>query len=221
MDAAAGPGHRGDHEATVAEAVEVSKDGPGRHVELTCEVLDAPVRSQPQQPDQLVEACRDRHVDTVPPSVTGSVTDASYGRSMNHDDNDMTLDRTPVNPWGWSQQLGYNQAEIVEGATRYLVCAGQTSVDAHGAPQHPGDMRSQIALALDNLETVVGAAGMTLADIIRLNVFTTDVDEAMRHLDVLGGRLGPIGVAPPMTLLGVTRLALPDLMFEIEATAAD
>ena len=140
---------------------------------------------------------------------------------MNHDDNDMTLDRTPVNPWGWSQQLGYNQAEIVEGATRYLVCAGQTSVDAHGAPQHPGDMRSQIALALDNLETVVGAAGMTLADIIRLNVFTTDVDEAMRHLDVLGGRLGPIGVAPPMTLLGVTRLALPDLMFEIEATAAD
>lgn len=139
---------------------------------------------------------------------------------MNHDETNTTLERTPVNPWGWSQQLGYHQAEIVHGATRFLVCAGQTSVDADGAPQHPGDMRSQIALAVDNLDAVLGAAGMTFADVIRLNVFTTDVDEALRHLDVLGGRLGPIGVAPPMTLLGVTRLALPELMFEIEATAA-
>jgi enamine deaminase RidA (YjgF/YER057c/UK114 family) len=37
----------------------------------------------------------------------------------------------------------------------------------------------------------------------------------------MGMRFGPHQVAPPMTLLGVTRLAMPDLMFEIEATAAD
>jgi len=130
------------------------------------------------------------------------------------------MNRTPVNPWPWSLPLGYNQAELITGATRQLVCSGQTAVDATGAPQHPGDMRGQLALALDNLDAVLAAAGMSLAQIIRLNVYATDVDAAMRNFDLLGQRFGPLGIAPPMTLLGVTRLALPPLMIELEATAA-
>jgi len=131
------------------------------------------------------------------------------------------MKRTPVNPWSWSLNVGYNQAEVVEGAKRQLVCAGQTSVDAEGNPQHADDMRGQITLALDNLEAVLSAAGMGLADITRLGIYATDVDEAMKHFDVFGSRFGPANAAPPMTLLGVTRLAIPGLMFEIEATASD
>ncbi len=130
------------------------------------------------------------------------------------------MKRTAVNPWPWSLNFGYNQAELLDGMDRHLVCAGQTAVDADGNPQHPGDMRSQIALALDNLEAVLGAAGMGLADVIRLSIYCTDVDEALKNFDVLGSRFGPVGASPPMTLLGVTRLAIPQLMFEIEATAA-
>lgn len=129
------------------------------------------------------------------------------------------MQRTPVNPWDWSIKLGYNQAEVIEGATRQVICAGQTSVDENGAPQHAGDMRAQIALALDNLEAVLSDAGMTLADVTKLGIYATDVDEALKNFDVMGMRFGPHQVAPPMTLLGVTRLAMPDLMFEIEATA--
>ena len=129
------------------------------------------------------------------------------------------MDRTPVNPWPWSLNLGYNQAEILEGGSRQLVCAGQTSVDAEGNPQHAGDMRGQMTLALDNLEAVLSAADMGLANITRLNIYATDVDEAIKNFDLLGTRFGPLNAAPPMTLLGVTRLALPPLMFEIEATA--
>jgi enamine deaminase RidA (YjgF/YER057c/UK114 family) len=131
------------------------------------------------------------------------------------------MNRTPVNPWPWSLPLGYNQAEIVTGQTRQLICSGQTAVDATGAPQHPGDMRGQLALALDNLQAVLDAAGMSLANIVRLTVYATDVDAALRNFDLLGQRFGPLGIAPPMTLLGVTRLALPPLMIEVEATAAD
>lgn len=131
------------------------------------------------------------------------------------------MKRTPVNPWSWSLNVGYNQAELLEGASRQLICAGQTSVNAEGAPQHIGDMRGQIALALENLEAVLNGADMSLANITRLVVYTTDVDEAMKHFDLLGARFGPIKAAPPMTLLGVTRLAMAELMFEIEATAAD
>jgi len=128
---------------------------------------------------------------------------------------------TPVNPWTWSLNIGYNQAEIVEGAKRQLFCAGQTSVDAEGNPQHLNDMRSQITLALDNLQAVLDSADMNLTHIVRLALYTTDVDEAMKHFDVFGARFGPVNAAPPMTLLGVTRLAIPGLLFEIEATAAD
>lgn len=131
------------------------------------------------------------------------------------------MNRTPVNPWPWSLPLGYNQAELVTGARRHLTCAGQTAADATGAPQHPGDMRAQLALALDNLAQVLAAAGMGFADITRLTVFTTDVDACMTAFDLLGARLGAAGASPPMTLLGVSRLALPELLVEIEATAAD
>ena len=130
------------------------------------------------------------------------------------------MKRTAVNPWPWSLKFGYNQGEILQGASRHLVCAGQTAVDADGNPQHPGDMRGQIALALDNLEAVLDAADMGLADITRLSIFTTDVEAAMQHFDVLGARFGPVDAAPPMTLLGVTRLAMVELMIEIEATTA-
>lgn len=129
------------------------------------------------------------------------------------------MKRTPVNPWDWSLKLGYNQAEMIEGSTRQLICAGQTAVDETGAPRHAGDMRGQISLALDNLEAVLSDAGLDLSNVTRLGVYATDVDEALKNFDLMGMRFGPHQVAPPMTLLGVTRLALPGLMFEIEATA--
>lgn len=130
------------------------------------------------------------------------------------------MKRTAVNPWDWSLKLGYNQAEVIEGATRQVICAGQTSVDGNGTPQHQGDMRAQISLALDNLEAVLKEAGMTLANVTKLGVYATDVDEALKNFDLMGMRFAPHQVAPPMTLLGVTRLAIPGLLFEIEATAA-
>lgn len=129
------------------------------------------------------------------------------------------MKRTAVNPWDWSLKLGYNQAEVIEGATRQVICAGQTAVDGDGNPQHIGDMRGQIGLALDNLEAVLSAAGMTLGDVTKLGVYATDVDEALKNFDLMGMRFGPHQVAPPMTLLGVTRLAIPGLLLEIEATA--
>jgi len=130
------------------------------------------------------------------------------------------MQRTPVNPWDWSLKLGYNQAEIIEGSARQLIIAGQTAVDSDGNPRHPGDMRGQIGLALDNLEAVLARADMSLGNVIRLGLYATDVDEALKNFELFGKCFGPIRCAPPMTLLGVTRLAIPGLLFEIEATAA-
>jgi enamine deaminase RidA (YjgF/YER057c/UK114 family) len=115
--------------------------------------------------------------------------------------------------------FGFNQGELVGGATRTLYCAGQTSVDENGAPQHIGDMAGQIALAADNLDAVLRAAEMTYANLVRLNFYTTDVGSYLANAGVLGERLGAAGVAPAGTLLGVATLAFPELLIEIEATA--
>lgn len=109
---------------------------------------------------------------------------------------------------------------MIKGATRQVICAGQTSVDSTGTPQHPGDMRAQISLALDNLEAVLQGAGMDLSNVIKLGIYATDVDEALKNFDLMGMRFGPHQVAPPMTLLEVNRLAIRGLLFEIEASAA-
>src|SRR3954462_9671602 len=98
--------------------------------------------------------------------------------------------RTAINPWPWSTHLGFDQAELIEGHRRQLVCSGQDAVDADGNPQHPGDMAAQLELALDNLEAVLAEAGMTLANVVRLNVYATDLDEYLKHFGHLNERFG-------------------------------
>ncbi|WP_204456341.1 RidA family protein [Actinokineospora baliensis] len=129
------------------------------------------------------------------------------------------MERTTINPVTWSIELGFNQGEVVSGQTRTLYCSGQTAVNADGRPEHEGDMAAQLALALDNLEAVLAAADMTLANLVRLTVYTTDVDLLLRHYGGFTARLGAAGVAPPSSMLGVTRLAVPSLMVELEGTA--
>jgi enamine deaminase RidA (YjgF/YER057c/UK114 family) len=131
------------------------------------------------------------------------------------------MKRTAVNPWQWSLDFGFNQGEVIEGHTRELVLAGQTAVNADGAPQHPGDMAAQVGLALDNLEAVLAGGGMTLSNLVRLNMYTTDVDAFFENAGVIGERLDAAGVKPPGTLLGVARLAFPELMIELEGRAVE
>ncbi|MEV6073069.1 RidA family protein [Nocardia sp. NPDC052001] len=129
------------------------------------------------------------------------------------------MERTAVNPVTWSQEMGFNQGEIVSGESRTLYISGQTAMSKDGRPEHEGDMAAQLELAVENLEAVLSEAGMSLANLVRLNVYTTDVDALFPHYGVLAGRLGAAGVAPTTTMLGVTRLAIPGQLVELEGTA--
>jgi len=130
------------------------------------------------------------------------------------------MERKIVNPWAWQDKIGFVQANALEDPSRVVLCAGQTSVDAEGNPVHAGDFRAQTALALDNLETVLGQAGFGLGDVVRLNYYVTDIQAFFGAGDVLRERFQAAGCRPASTLLGVAALALPELMIEIEATAA-
>ncbi len=126
------------------------------------------------------------------------------------------MERRAVNPWTWQDPLGFVQANEITGAQKILVCSGQTSVDANGAPMHPGDMAKQFDQAISNVETVVKAAGMELSNIVKITVFTTDVD-AFIGAAMANKRMD--GIKFTSTLIGVSRLAFPPLMVELEATA--
>ncbi|MGA5078147.1 RidA family protein [Streptomyces griseoincarnatus] len=129
------------------------------------------------------------------------------------------MKRDAVNPVSWSVGMGFNQGEVVSGHSRTLYISGQTAMSKDGRPEHDGDMAAQLALSVDNVEAVLAEADMSLANLVRLNVYTTDIDLLFQHYGVLAGRLGAAGVAPTTTMLGVNRLAVPGQMVELEGTA--
>src|SRR5918996_5537294 len=126
------------------------------------------------------------------------------------------MERRSINPVSWSLKLGFDQAQLIEGHQRQLVCSGQDAVDANGRPQHPGDMAAQLELAVDNLEAVLAAADMTLANVVRLNAYTTDMDELLKHFPSLTARFESNRFAT--SLLGVTQLPAAQLLVMLEAT---
>jgi enamine deaminase RidA (YjgF/YER057c/UK114 family) len=130
------------------------------------------------------------------------------------------MERKPINPVAWSLKLGFDQGELIEGHRRQLVCSGQDAVDAEGNPQHPGDMAAQIEMALDNLEAVLTGADMSLADVVRLNAYTTDLDELFKHWATVTSRFGDSDGGFATSLIGVAQLPA-QLLVMLEATAAD
>jgi enamine deaminase RidA (YjgF/YER057c/UK114 family) len=129
------------------------------------------------------------------------------------------MDMKALNPWTWQDAFHFAHAVDVRGAQRLVFCAGQTSVDSDGMVLHPGDMAAQLDRVFDNLETVLTQAGLTMANVVRLNYYVTDMDAFAAARARVDARLASLAVKPSGCLLGVTRLSRPDLLVEIEATA--
>jgi enamine deaminase RidA (YjgF/YER057c/UK114 family) len=129
------------------------------------------------------------------------------------------MEKREINPSEWLLAFNINQGVEVTGAQRVLYLSGQTSNAADGSPMHEGDLVAQFRLAWSNLKDALAAADMDPTNIVRLNMYTTDVDGFM----AAAGDLIPIfagdGCKPVSTLLGVTALFEPELIVELEATA--
>ena len=80
-----------------------------------------------------------------------------------------------------------------------------------------GDIGAQVRQVGENLKTALAAAGATLADLVRTQTFTTDIDEFFKHVDV---RMEYFGAGlPTSTTVEVRRLSHPDFLVEVEAIA--
>jgi enamine deaminase RidA (YjgF/YER057c/UK114 family) len=129
------------------------------------------------------------------------------------------MEKKPINPWQWQENFGFSQAVQVSGGQEILYCAGQTAIGPEGTAMHKDDMKAQVQLALDNLEEVLTNGGYTWFNVVRLSIYTTDMDLFFGEYGTVMTRLAMVSPKPAITLLGITRLAFPDLLVEIEATA--
>ncbi|MBM3219276.1 MAG: RidA family protein [Candidatus Rokubacteria bacterium] len=110
---------------------------------------------------------------------------------------------------------GYYSNVVRVSSGPLLFVAGQVGMDARGTV--PKDAAAQAELALKNIETILAAEGATLADVVKVTVYVTD----MKYLDeITPARLKAFPKdGPASAIVQVGALALPELKVEIEAVA--
>lgn len=109
--------------------------------------------------------------------------------------------------------LHFSQATRVENT---IWVSGQVGID--GAMQPAVGMEAQAHLAFQGLRSVLEAAGASLADVVELTTFHTDLRGEMQAFATVKDEYFPDRY-PSWTAVGVTQLALPQLFVEIRAVA--
>ncbi|MGA9567989.1 MAG: RidA family protein [Candidatus Korobacteraceae bacterium] len=96
-----------------------------------------------------------------------------------------------------------------------LFVSGLTAHDGEGRLVGGADAAAQTRQILSNLNLVLDAAGATMADVLKVTVFLTDINDRAAINPVRQEFFG--SARPASTLIEVSRLALPDMKVEIEA----
>ena len=127
------------------------------------------------------------------------------------------MKKTVINPWTWQEKLSYVQAVEVKNVKGTLYVSGQAAVHADGTSSN-ADMRTQLKLAIQNLETVISQADYDPKNIVRLTVYSTSTDEFIKTcFDVFQDFVAKHRMKQAVTLLQVVALN-ETLNVEMEAT---
>lgn len=127
------------------------------------------------------------------------------------------MEKRMTNPWQWQDERSYVQAVEVKKVESTLYCAGQAAVEADGTSS-TADMKTQMLLALQNLERVISEAGYQCGNIVRLNIYTTSSEEFFSYFDIFQAWIAKHGIKQATTLFEVKTL-FETLKVEFEATA--
>jgi enamine deaminase RidA (YjgF/YER057c/UK114 family) len=110
----------------------------------------------------------------------------------------------------------YSHGVEVPAGQRLVFCSGQLGIAPDGTV--PEDVRAQADLCFSNIAAILGEAGMTLADIVRINAYVTDRAHLRPYMDVRDRLFS--SPAPASTLMIVSGFARPEFKVEVEALAA-
>jgi len=82
----------------------------------------------------------------------------------------------------------YSQAVRVG---EFVLCSGQIPLDPGSGAIVAGDFAAQARRVMDNLAAVVGAAGLSMADVVRTTIYLTDLADFAAMNEVYGGYFAP------------------------------
>jgi enamine deaminase RidA (YjgF/YER057c/UK114 family) len=123
-----------------------------------------------------------------------------------------------IQPKGWPRPRGYANGMLASG--RLLAIGGQVGSRPPGMALARG-LVAQFAQAVDNVVTVVRAAGGAPTDIVSLTIFVTDLDQYVGSTQEIRSvwreRLG--NHYPAMALIGVRALLDAEALVEIQGLA--
>ena len=122
-----------------------------------------------------------------------------------------------VQPVDLPVRKSHSQVVTVTGGTLVFVAGITSRSEKDASPVYPGDMRAQIRQVCENIGRALRSVGADFSDVVKTTTFTTDVDEYHRVSDERFKYFK--SDLPTSALIGVKRLAHPDLMIEIEAMA--
>lgn len=125
--------------------------------------------------------------------------------------------RELVNPPDLHPAPGFSHVAIATG-TRQVCFAGQLALAPDFTVIGDGDLLEQTKAAMRNVEVAMRSTGVDWDDIVRRTIYTTQPTEyemITRGIDEVTGGADH----PAQTIIGVTGLALPGLLIEIECTA--
>jgi 2-iminobutanoate/2-iminopropanoate deaminase len=111
----------------------------------------------------------------------------------------------------------YSQGVRVNQAQTLLFLSGQVAYTADGAAAYRGDFKGQARGAFEAIKALVEAQGGTMANVVKITTFVTDMRYRLDLAPLREEFLGKKG--PASTLVEVSALAHPDWMIEIEAIA--
>jgi 2-iminobutanoate/2-iminopropanoate deaminase len=122
------------------------------------------------------------------------------------------------NPPTLSKPTGYTHVVEFTGPGKTVYIAGQIALDKDGNVVGAGNMKAQAEQVFKNLQAALEAAGAKFTDVVKMNMFTTDIDQIAAVREVRGRYFGD--TTPASTLVQVVHLARPEFMLEVEVIAA-
>jgi enamine deaminase RidA (YjgF/YER057c/UK114 family) len=123
-----------------------------------------------------------------------------------------------TNPPTLSKPTGYTHIVEVSGLVKTIYIAGQVAFDKNGTLIGAGDMKAQTEQVFRNLEAALAAAGAKFTDVVKMNMYVTDMARGLPAIrDVRVRYLGD--TTPASTLVQVASLARPEFLLEIEVVA--
>ncbi|MFG2103356.1 RidA family protein [Micromonospora echinaurantiaca] len=131
----------------------------------------------------------------------------------------LTLDNPSTVAAPFGDRFAHLARLDLPGGGALLVLAGQVAVDDAGAVVGVGDIVAQSERIFEIVGGVLAAHGATLADVLHIRTFLTDLGDLPGYA-VVRRRLFTAVPPPASTTVEVNRLFLPDALIEVEVTAA-